>query len=66
MLESVNPMTVMDPYVMPVVFETKYYTPGSEHLYLVLREPLREILPVEKRYEQVFDQFELILALAAT
>jgi tetratricopeptide (TPR) repeat protein len=66
LLELVNPMTVMDPRIMPIALEVKYYTPGSEHLYSVLREPMREILSAEERYEQAFDQFELILALAAT
>ncbi len=39
------------------------FTPRSEHLFVVLREPLRRYLPDDSTYEEVYDQFELILAL---
>lgn len=39
------------------------YVPGSEHLYEVLREPLREYLPDDSRYDKCFDRFEYLLGL---
>ncbi len=37
--------------------------PVSDHLYQVLREPLRELLPEDITYEKYFDRFEYLLAL---
>jgi hypothetical protein len=42
------------------------YTPVSDHLCDVLREPLREILPEDDAYEDTFDRFEYLLALVYT
>jgi hypothetical protein len=41
----------------------RHFTPVSEHLYIVLREPLREFLPQDTRYQECFDRFEYLLAL---
>lgn len=38
-------------------------TPLSEHLFTVLREPLREYAPDDLAYDEAFDWFEYILAL---
>jgi len=38
-------------------------SPLSDHLYSVLREPLKEYLPLEIRYQECFDRFEYLLAL---
>lgn len=40
------------------------YTPLSNHLYEVLREPLREYLPDDAEYEATFDWLEFLLCLA--
>lgn len=40
------------------------YTPLSNHLFEVLREPLREYLPDDKAYEDAFDWFEYLICLA--
>jgi hypothetical protein len=37
------------------------HTPASEWLALVLREPLREFLPREERYQRTFDEFEYLV-----
>ena len=41
----------------------KHKFPGSEYLFRVLREPLRELLPDDSEYQSAFDQFEYLLAL---
>jgi hypothetical protein len=43
----------------------KQYTPTNEHLFEILREPLREFLPSDEEYERAFDRFELLLSLQA-
>ena len=40
------------------------YTPLSNHLYEVLRQPLREYLPDDAVYESTFDWLEFLLCLA--
>lgn len=39
------------------------YTPLSNHLFSVLREPLREYLPDDALYDQAFDWFEYLFGL---
>lgn len=39
------------------------YTPLNDHLFTVLRDPLREILPDDTDYDRFFDLFEYIRAL---
>ena len=41
----------------------KHFTPLSDYLYNVLREPLKEYLPQNTYYEEYFDRFEYLLAL---
>lgn len=41
----------------------RHRTPVSDHLFSVLREPLREYLPDDTQYEKCFDRFEYLLAL---
>ncbi len=38
-------------------------TPLSDYLYDLLREPLKEYLPLDIRYQECFDRFEYLLAL---
>jgi hypothetical protein len=37
--------------------------PLSDHLFFILREPLREFIPDDRIYEETFDWFEYILGL---
>lgn len=39
------------------------YTALSDHLYKVLRDPLKEFLPQETRYRKCFDRFEYLFGL---
>lgn len=39
------------------------YTPRSEHLVEVLREPLRRYIPDDDKYADVFDRFEYLVAM---
>jgi len=39
------------------------FTPLSDYLYEQLREPLKEYLPLDTRYQKCFDRFEYLLAL---
>jgi hypothetical protein len=41
----------------------RHLTPTCDHLFQILREPLREFLPDDAAYEQRFDRFEYLLAL---
>jgi hypothetical protein len=38
-------------------------TPVSDHLFVKLREPLREYLPRDEDYQKAFDRFEYLLGL---
>jgi len=40
------------------------YTPLNDHLFEVLREPLRDLLPADEQYADVFDQFEYLFAVS--
>jgi SIR2-like domain len=40
-----------------------HFTPLSEHLFKVLRDPLRDFVSDDRRYENAFDRFEYLLAL---
>ncbi|MCC6416277.1 MAG: SIR2 family protein [Opitutaceae bacterium] len=40
------------------------HTPVSDHLFKKSREPLREFLPRDEDYQDVFDRFEYLLGLA--
>ncbi len=42
----------------------KYYVPLSEYLYKLIQPPLDDILFIGKDYESLFDEFEVMLALA--
>ncbi len=44
--------------------EQKMFTPRSEHLFEVMRGPLERFLPADGQYEEAFDSFEYLLALA--
>lgn len=39
------------------------YTPANNHIFDVLREPLRSYLPEDEKYEEFFDVFEYLLGL---
>jgi hypothetical protein len=39
------------------------YTPMSDHIHALLREPLREIASDDRRYDELFDKFEYLLSL---
>jgi hypothetical protein len=43
--------------------QERKHTPVSNRLYQVLRETLRETIPVDTRYEDAFDRFEYLLGL---
>lgn len=42
----------------------RLYTPVSERLFAVLREPMRELIPSDADYQEIFDRFEYLLTLA--
>jgi hypothetical protein len=65
MVLSINSQEVMENDVGNKLLggKEKYYVPVSEHLFAVLRDPLRDILPDDREYESCFDRFEYLLAL---
>lgn len=62
---SINSSRVMETDVGNILLggKQKYYVPVSEHLFAVLRDPLRDILPDDAKYENCFDRFEYFFAL---
>jgi hypothetical protein len=48
---------------MNQILGQNFYTPVSEHLARVLRNPLREFLADDVTYERTFDRFECLFAL---
>jgi len=54
--------SLMEQGVLKTVYGNRY-TPISEHLCDVLREPLKELLPDDFLYQKDFDRFEYIRAL---
>ncbi len=45
--------------------ETKW-TPLSEHMFAVTREPLRQYFPDDHEYADIFDRFEYLMAMVVT
>ena len=43
--------------------DKKNYTPVSDYLFQLLREPLRELIPREANYQESFDRFEYLWTL---
>jgi hypothetical protein len=61
---SVHIWTVMEHSIAQQLPDMqKHISPLSDHLYSFLREPLKEYLPLEIRYQECFDRFEYLLAL---
>jgi hypothetical protein len=55
---------VLDGWAQRALAESQtYYLPRSEYFYRLLREPLKDIVPLENHYEEVFDRFEYLFAL---
>ncbi len=42
----------------------RHHVPVSEHFFSVLREPLRRLIPDDADYDEAFDRFEFLRALA--
>ena len=61
---SINSSRVMETDVGNILLGGKQkYVPLSEHLFAVLRDPLRDILPDDTKYENCFDRFEYLFGL---
>jgi len=61
----VIPLKVAQPdFVQRLPGMDRRYTPLSDHLWEVLRAPLRAQIPDDRDYEDAFDWFEYLLALA--
>jgi hypothetical protein len=60
---SVFPLAVLDRDTANNAFpgQQRFHTPVSDRLTQILRDPLREFLPRNDRYEAVFDEFEYLL-----
>jgi hypothetical protein len=41
----------------------RHFVPVSDHLFGLLRDPLREVIALDERYEDTFDRFEHFLGL---
>ena len=41
----------------------RHHTPMSDRLFEILREPLREFVPSDQRYDELFDRFEYLMSL---
>jgi hypothetical protein len=61
---ALNTWRVMEQSVgQKLPYMQRCHTPLSDHLYKVVREPLRKFLPQDIDYEKCFDRFEYLLAL---
>jgi hypothetical protein len=60
------PQAVMDRDLGRAVLDGKErdYTPFNNYLFEIMREPLRDVLPDDERYELMFDKLEWLLATA--
>lgn len=54
---------VLNHDAMLLFFTNQRYTPASDHLFGVLREPFREIIPNDSEFEQIFDRFDYYAGL---
>lgn len=64
LVTSLPTKSVMEPDVARKLPGMKdRYTPLSDHLFKLLRNPLRDFLPDETIYQKSFDRFEYLLAL---
>lgn len=64
LLHEISPADVVDPNIFqPPQGQGRRYTPVSDHLAEVLREPLRELIASEA-FTELFDRFEYLLAIA--
>jgi hypothetical protein len=61
---ALNPSEILDSKMLQPPGGSQYHTPSSNHLETVLREPLREFLPNDESYADVFDQFEYLFGIA--
>lgn len=57
------PTRVVEPDTMRAVLNQNIYTPVSDHVFDVLREPFREYLPDDEEYARMFDRFEYLFGL---
>lgn len=76
-VQRLNPLTVLGaPRISKLLYEQLangngydvlcQACPGNAYLHRLLREPLREFLPVDADYDEAFDRFEYSLALIWT
>ncbi len=59
--QDVNAQTLLHPAADP---NRRMFTPISDHLHDLLREPLRELLRSDERYASAFDHYELLSSMA--
>jgi len=59
---NIHPWELMENNLQRMVYGNKY-TPISDHLSDVLREPFKELLPEDFLYQRAFDRFEYLRAL---
>lgn len=63
--EVLNPVTGLERDLGKLLpGREREFTPFNNHLFEILREPLREFLPDEVAYDQMFDLFEYMMGLA--
>jgi len=64
LLERIAPTNVVEGQLLQPADRPRYLTPVNDRLHEVLRHPLRELIPSDDRYTEIFDRFEYILTLA--
>jgi hypothetical protein len=60
----VTPDKILDHGEQQWVFSNRQLTPLNNHLFETLRDPVREYLPDDDQYDDAFDTFEYLIALA--
>lgn len=64
LLHEIAAVGVVDEWILQPPGRRERWTPVSDRLAEVLREPLRELVPSDEAFLEVFDRFEYLLALA--
>ena len=62
-LTALSHHRVVETDLLNKIFGQRRYTPMSDHLCTLLRQPLRSLLPDDRQYQKCFDRFEYMKSL---
>jgi len=65
---KLDPDAILEPRAaqqLPFLDNPRYHSAFSEHLFQLLRDPLREAVMAETEYDRLFDRYELLAAMVS-